>query len=130
MTEDFNVRLVEDVKYYTPDPHYKRDAWMGDYQKAYDTFLADPELFWSKMASELEWIGPWRAVKEWKYPYAKWFVDAKLNITANCLDRHVNSDRRNKAALIWRGEEGQERVFTYQKLLSKVMRFANALKKL
>ena len=130
MTEDFNVRLVEDVKTYTPDPQYKKNAWMGDYQKAYEDFLADPDGFWGKMASELEWIRPWNAVKEWKYPYAKWFVNAQLNITANCLDRHVKNQRRNKAALIWRGEKGAERIFTYQQLLSKVMRFANALKKI
>ncbi len=130
MTEDFNVRLVEDVKTYTPDPQYKKNAWMGDYQKAYNDFLADTDGFWAKMASELEWIRPWNAVKEWKYPYAKWFINAQLNITANCLDRHVKNQRRNKAALIWRGEKGAERIFTYQQLLSKVMRFANALKKI
>ena len=130
MTEDFNVRFVEDVKTYTPDPQYKKNAWMGDYQKAYNDFLADPDGFWGKMASELEWIRPWSAVKEWKYPYAKWFINAQLNITANCLDRHVKNQRRNKAALIWRGEKGAERIFTYQQLLSKVMRFANALKKI
>jgi acetyl-CoA synthetase len=130
MKEDFNVRLVEDVKYYTPDPHYKRDAWMGDYQKAYDTFLADPDLFWSKIAKELEWIHPWSVVKEWNHPYAKWFTGAQLNITANCLDRHVNNQKRNKVALIWRGENGAEQIFTYQQLLSRVMRFANALKKI
>jgi acetyl-CoA synthetase len=128
MTEDFNVRLVEDVKYYKPDPQYKKNAWMGDYQKAYKDFLADKDGFWSKIAHELEWIRPWSAVKEWNYPYAKWFVNAQLNITANCLDRHVKNNRRNKAALIWRGEGGAERIFTYQQLLSKVMRFANALK--
>lgn len=130
MKESFNVRLVEDVKTYTPDPQYKKQAWMGDYQKAYNDFLADPDGFWGKMASELEWIRPWNAVKEWDYPYAKWFVNAQLNITANCLDRHVNNQRRNKVALIWRGEKGAERIFTYQQLLSKVMRFANALKKI
>jgi acetyl-CoA synthetase len=130
MTEDFNVRLVEDVKSYTPDPQYKKNAWMGDYQKAYNDFLADKDGFWAKMASELEWIRPWTAVKEWNYPYAKWFINAQLNITANCLDRHVKGQRRNKAALIWRGENGAERIFTYQQLLSKVMRFANALKKI
>jgi acetyl-CoA synthetase len=130
MKESFNVKLVEDVKTYTPDPQYKKQAWMGDYQKAYNDFLADPDGFWGKMASELEWIRPWNAVKEWNYPYAKWFVNAQLNITANCLDRHVNNHRRNKAALIWRGEKGAERIFTYQQLLSKVMRFANALKKI
>ena len=128
MTEDFNVRLVEDVKTYTPDPQYKKNAWMGDYQKAYKDFLADPDGFWAKMASELDWIQPWSAVKEWNYPYAKWFINAQLNITANCLDRHVNDNRRNKVALIWQGEEGRERIFTYQKLLSQVSRFANALK--
>jgi len=129
MTEDFDVKLVQDARYYTPDPRYKRDAWMGDSQKAYDQFLADPDKFWSGTAGELEWIGTWDKVKEWNYPYVKWFTNAKLNITLNCLDRRVNSDRRNKAALIWWGEDGEERVFTYQKLLSRVMRFANALKK-
>ncbi|MDO9325203.1 MAG: acetate--CoA ligase [Methanoregula sp.] len=130
MTEDFNVKLVDDVKSYTPDPQYRKNSWMGDYQTAYDNFLADKDGFWEKIALELEWIRPWSAVKEWDYPYAKWFINAQLNITENCLDRHVKGQRRNKAALIWRGEKGSERVFTYQQLLGKVMRFANALKKL
>ena len=128
--ESFDVKLVENEKYYTPDPSYKKNSWVGDYQKVYDEFLADPDAFWSKIAHELEWIQPWDAVKEWNPPYAKWFTNAKLNITLNCLDRHVNSNRRNKAALIWRGEEGEEKVYTYQQLLSQVMRFANALKKI
>jgi acetyl-CoA synthetase len=130
MTEDFDVKLVEDVKSYTPDPQYRKNAWMEDYQKTYAEFLADPDGFWERMAKELDWIKPWDKVKEWNYPYAKWFTNAKLNITANCLDRHVNNSRRNKVALIWRGEEGRERIYTYQKLLSQVARFANALKKI
>jgi acetyl-CoA synthetase len=130
MTEDFDVRLVEDVKSYTPDPQYKKNAWMGDYQKNYNEFLANPDAFWEKMAKELDWIKPWDKVKEWNYPYAKWFTGAKLNISANCLDRHVYDTRRNKVALIWKGEEGRERIFTYQKLLSQVARFANGLKKI
>lgn len=130
MTEDFDVRLVEDVKSYTPDPQYKKNAWMGDYQKTYNEFLANPDAVWEKMAKELDWIKPWNKVKEWNYPYAKWFTGARLNISANCLDRHVNNSRRNKVALIWKGEEGRERIFTYQKLLSQVARFANALKKI
>ncbi len=128
MTEDFDVRLVDEVKYYYPDQMYKRNSWMGDYQKAYNEFLADPDAFWSAMAQQLEWIRPWDKVREWKYPYVKWFTNARLNITANCLDRNVNNHRRNKVALIWRGEEGRERIFTYQTLLSRVNRFANALK--
>ena len=130
MTEDFDVRLVEDVKSYTPDPQYRKNAWMSDYEKTYADFLADPDGFWERMAKELDWIKPWDAVKEWNYPYVKWFTNAKLNITANCLDRHVNNSRRNKVALIWKGEEGRERIFTYQKLLSEVGRFANGLKKI
>ena len=130
MTEDFDVRLVEDVKSYTPDPQYRKNAWMSDYQKTYAEFLKNPEKFWEKKAKELDWIKPWDKVLEWDYPYAKWFTNAKLNITANCLDRHVNDSRRNKVALIWKGEEGRERIFTYQKLLSQVARFANGLKKI
>jgi acetyl-CoA synthetase len=130
MTEDFDVKLVEGVKSYTPDPQYRKNAWMSDYQKNYSEFLKDPEKFWETQAKELDWIRPWDTVLEWNYPYAKWFTNAKLNITANCLDRHVNNSRRNKVALIWRGEEGRERIFTYQKLLSQVCRFANALKKI
>lgn len=103
MAEDFDVKLVEGEKYYTPDPEYKRKSWMGDYQKVYNEFLADPDAFWSRMAHELDWIKPWDAVMEWKYPYAKWFTNAKLNITTYCLDRHVNNHRRNKVALIWKG---------------------------
>jgi acetyl-CoA synthetase len=130
MTEDFDVKLVEDVKSYSPDPEYRKNSWMGDYQQAYAKFLADPDGFWERMAQELDWIKPWDKVREWNYPYARWFTNARLNITANCLDRHVNNHRRNKVALIWRGEEGRERIFTYQKLLSQVARFANALKKI
>jgi acetyl-CoA synthetase len=130
MTEDFDVKLVEDVKSYTPDPRYKKNSWLGDYQTAYDEFQKDQDAFWSKIAHELEWIQPWDKVKEVDYPYAKWFTNAKLNITANCLDRYVSGNRRNKAALIWRGENGAEKIYTYQQLLSAVMRFANALKKI
>jgi acetyl-CoA synthetase len=130
MTGDFDVKLVEDVKSYAPDPQYKKNSWLGDYQTAYDKFLKDPDAFWGRMASELGWIKPWNKVREQNYPYAKWFTGAKLNITANCLDRHVSDSRRNKVALIWRGEGGAEKIYTYQQLLSKVMRFANALKKI
>lgn len=128
--QSFDVKLAEDGKYYVPDAKYRRTSWIGDYQSKYDEFLADPDAFWSSIAEDLDWVRRWDTVLEWNYPYAKWFVNAKLNITVNCLDRHVNSDRRNKAALIWRGEEGAERVYTYQKLLTEVTRFANGLKKI
>jgi acetyl-CoA synthetase len=131
MAESFNVPLVEEEKFYLPDPSYKQHAWTKDYQKAYDEFLADPDGFWEEQAKQLEWFKPWTKVREWNYPYAKWFVDAKLNITHNCLDRHVANHRRNKVALIWKGEEeGEERIFTYKKLFQEVCRFSNGLKKL
>jgi len=130
MTEDFDVKLVESTVRYTPGPECKQNSWLGDYETAYREFLADPDAFWNRIAKDLDWMRPWDTVKEWNYPYAKWFVNAKLNITANCLDRHVKNHRRNKVALIWRGEGGAERIYTYQKLLTDVSRFANGLKKI
>jgi len=127
MAATFDVKLESTV--YHPDPSYREGARMGDWETAYQRFLDDPEAFWADIAGELEWFRPWEKVREWNNPYARWFVDAKLNITANCLDRHALGDRRNKVALIWRGEEdGNERVLTYRQLHRQVMRFASALK--
>ena len=120
-----------EVKYYTPDPSYRQNSWMGDYGWAYNEFLKDPDGFWAKIASKLHWYAPWDKVREWNYPYAKWFVGGKTNITYNCLDRHVLGKNRNKVALIWKGEtEEEERVFTYRQLLREVNRFANGLREL
>lgn len=128
--ESFDVKISEEVKYYYPDPSYKARAWTKDYQSAYDAYTADPDGFWTQVASELDWFSPWTRVKEWSHPYVKWFVGATCNITYNCLDRHLETHRRNKVALIWTGEEGEERSFTYWKLHRDVCRFANGLKKL
>jgi len=128
MVEDFNVKLEK--KSYLPDPSYQMNSALGDYKKAYSDFLADPDGFWNDKAQELDWMQPWQQVCEWNNPYARWFVGAKLNITANCLDRQVNNGRRNKVAIIWRGEDGKEEVLTYRQLYRAVMRFANALKKI
>jgi acetyl-CoA synthetase len=130
MAESFEVSMAGDEKYHIPDPSYKEQAWTKDYARAYKEFLADKEGFWEKQALQLEWFKKWDKVLEWNYPYAKWFVNAKVNITYNCLDRQVANHRRNKVALIWRGEEGEERIFTYKKLYHEVCRFANGLKKL
>jgi acetyl-CoA synthetase len=124
------VSMAGDEQYFTPDPSHKEHAWTKDYARTYQEFLADKEGFWERQAHHLEWIKKWDKVLEWDYPYAKWFVNAKLNITCNCLDRNVANHRRNKVALIWKGEEGEERIFTYKKLLHEVCRFANGLKKL
>lgn len=128
MAEDFDVKL--DKKSYIPDPSYGENSALGSYTQAYQRFLNDPDGFWEEKARELEWMRPWDTVLKWNYPYAQWFVGGHLNITANCLDRHVKNGRRNKLALIWKGENGREEVFTYRQLLRSVMKFANALKKL
>ncbi len=89
----------------------------------------DPEAFWARMATEeLHWFKKWDRVLDWKAPHAQWFLGGKLNISYNCLDRHLATWRRNKAALIWEGEPGDQRTLTYQQLHSEVCRFANVLK--
>ena len=96
MAENVDVNLVEQMKYYSPRPDYRQNSWVGNFQKAYDEFLADPYAFWSTRAQELDW----------KYPYAMWYTTAKLTITANCRDRHVDDHRRTKGVLIWKGKGG------------------------
>ena len=86
--------------------------------------------FWAEQARSLDWISPWTTVLDWQPPHARWFVDGKLNASANCLDRHLHSPRRNKAAIIWEGEPGDQRVLTYWDLAREVGRCANALKQL
>ncbi|MGD0534114.1 MAG: acetate--CoA ligase [Methanoregula sp.] len=121
----------QEPTYYTPDPSYRVHSWMGDYTWTYNEFVKDPDKFWDNIAKKLHWFRPYDKVSEWNYPYAKWFVNGKTNITYNCLDRHVLGTRRNKVALIWKGEhQNEERVFTYRQLYRDVQRFANGLKKL
>jgi len=128
---DKSADSKEHPKYFTPDPSYRVHSWMGDYTWTYNEFVKDPEKFWDNIAKKLHWFSPYDKVCEWNYPYAKWFVNGKTNITYNCLDRHVLGERRNKVALIWKGERpDEERVFTYRQLLREVQRFANGLKKL
>src|SRR5215204_3607251 len=89
---------------------------------------ADPESFWARMAEELHWFKKWDTVLKWDPPHAEWFGGGKINLSYNCLDRHLTTWRRNKAALIWEGEPGETRTFTYQQLHTEVCKFANVLK--
>jgi acetyl-CoA synthetase len=89
----------------------------------------DPVKFWETQARQLRWLKPWKKSLEWKLPYAKWFVGGKLNVSDNCLDRHVEGPRKNKAAIIWEGEPGDSRVLTYRDLWRDVNQFAAALKR-
>jgi acetyl-CoA synthetase len=129
MTEE--KHLITEQRRYMPDPELARNTWIGDYATAYDDYRADPERFWDRVARELSWYREWDRVLEWEHPHARWFVGATANITYNCLDRHLQAGRRNKVALIWKGEgDENERVYTYRQLHSAVCRFANGLKSL
>jgi acetyl-CoA synthetase len=103
---------------------------LDTYRELYQQSIQDPEGFWSKQASELLlWRKKWDTVLKWEAPFAQWFVGGKLNVSENCLDRHLNGPRRNKAAIIWEGEPGEVRTLTYQQLHREVCKFANVLKR-
>ncbi len=123
-------RFSQEAEVIDPPAHVSDNAFLQDYAGEYQRSIDDPEAFWSGVASELEWFKPWDRVFSWDYPTFKWFEGATCNITHNCLDRHVNSWRKNKAAFIWLGEDGEERVFTYGRLSQLVNRFANGLRSL
>jgi acetyl-CoA synthetase len=103
---------------------------LADYEQIYKESIEQPEKFWAQIAEELHWFKKWDKVLEWNPPWAKWFVGGRINLSYNCLDRHVQTWRKNKAALIWESEPGEIRTFTYQQLLKEVQKFANVLKSL
>jgi len=122
--------LLHEARVVHPTEETKARAYIKDYESAYRQSIAAPETFWDQAARELEWFSPWTKVLEWNCPWAQWFVGATCNITYNCLDRHVRTWRKNKVAIIWVGEQGEERIFTYGELSRQVNRCANALKAL
>lgn len=101
-----------------------------EYERIYAEAAADVPAFWAKQAESLDWFKKWDTVLEWNLPHAKWFVGGKLNISYNCLDRHLTTSRKNKAAIIWEGETGEIKTITYLQLHQEVSRFANVLKSL
>jgi acetyl-CoA synthetase len=104
-------------------------ASLDDYRRLYEEAQADPEAFWGRIARELEWIEPWQRVLDWQPPVAKWFVGGKLNLSANCLDRHLAA-RGDKPAIVFEGEPGDSRLLTFRQLHAEVCRFANVLESL
>jgi acetyl-CoA synthetase len=121
--------LLKEERRFPPGESFRDRANAGD-AELYDRAAADPEAFWAEWAHKLEWFEPWQEVLDWQAPYAKWFVGGKLNASYNCLDRHLGGWRRNKAALIWEGEPGDTRTYTYWDLHREVSRFADVLKSL
>src|SRR5687767_13816025 len=121
--------LLQEDRSFPASDEWRRNALVND-PAVYEHAARDPEAFWAERASELEWMKPWEKVLVWEPPYAQWFVGGKLNASANCIDRHVRTSRRNKAALIWEGEPGDRRTLTYWDLYREVGSFANVLKHL
>jgi acetyl-CoA synthetase len=122
--------LMLENRKFPPSPEFKRQALVTD-TGLYDDADEDYEGFWARQAGDLlTWDTEWDTICEWKLPFAKWFVEGKLNASYNCLDRHVEAGRGDKVAFYWEGEPGDSRVLTYADLLDEVQRFANALKSL
>jgi acetyl-CoA synthetase len=121
-------RLFEPSAEFSQAAHIKS---LDEYHQIYDRAKADPAAFWAELAAqELHWFEKWHTVLDWQPPSVKWFDGGKINISYNCLDRHLTTWRKNKAALIWEGENGDSRTLTYAQLHREVCQFANALKQL
>jgi acetyl-CoA synthetase len=127
MTQQIDA-LLSEARRFPPPPEFAAQALAKP--ELYERAKRDRLAFWAEQALTLDWLAPWTSVLEWNPPHAKWFLGGKLNVAANCLDRHLGTARRNKAAIIWEGEPGDRRVLTYWELARDVGRCANALKAL
>ena len=125
---DIDVLLQENRKF-PPSEEFRREALLSD-PSIYEAAARNPEGYWAKQAESLHWFQKWNTVLDWDPPRAKWFVGGKINISYNCVDRHIETPRRNKAALVWEGEPGDRRTLTYWDLYVEVQKFANVLTKL
>ena len=124
--------VLQEQRVFEPPTDFSASARipsMDAYQKLYDEAAADPAAFWAKYAeSELDWFEKWDTVLDWQPPFAKWFTGGKINLSHNCLDRHLKTDKKDKPALIWEGEPGDSRTLTYAELHAEVCQMANVLK--
>ena len=123
--------ILHELRKFEPPAEFSRQAHiqtLAQYEQLYQESIDTPDTFWSNVARELHWFKKWDKVLEWNCPWAKWFVGGEINLSYNCLDRHVATWRKNKAAIIWESEPGEVRVLTYQQLHREVQKFANVLK--
>src|SRR5215217_4614202 len=123
--------VLQESRVFPPPPAFSARAHissMEQYRQLAKEAEDDPEGYWAKRAEDLHWFKKWDTVLDWQPPFAKWFVGGRINASYNCLDRHLDGPRRTKAALIWEGEPGDERILTYQTLHREVCKFANVLK--
>jgi len=121
-------------KLFLPPIQFSRQAHVksrNQYERLYAAAARDPQKFWAAQARQLHWFSPWKKVLDWsRAPFAKWFVGGQLNVSYNCIDRHLGGSRRNKAAIVWEGENFEQQTLTYQELHRRVAKLANGLKKL
>ncbi len=124
--------VLQEKRVFKPSAAFSQQAHvksMAEYERLYAAAEKNPEKYWSEVASQYHWFKKWRKVLEWKAPYSKWFVGAQTNVCYNALDVHLSTWRKNKAAIIWEGENGEQRVLTYGQLHREVSKLSNALKK-
>ncbi len=123
--------VLKETRKFPPPPEFAARAHiksLAEYEQLYQRAKDDPEGFWAEQAESLHWFQRWDRVLVWNEPHAQWFVGGKLNVCYNCVDRHLDGPRKNKAAIIWEGEPGDSRVLRYQDLHREVCKFANVLK--
>ncbi len=135
MSENNHIEsTLEENRVFEPPKEFQQSAHIksfAEYEKIYEEAAKNPEAYWASAAEDLHWFKKWNTILEWNEPHAKWFVGGKINASYNCLDRHLDSWRKNKAAIIWEGEPFDEiRTLTYQQLHLEVSKFANVLKNL
>ncbi|MDE5089460.1 MAG: acetate--CoA ligase, partial [Trichodesmium sp. St16_bin2-tuft] len=134
MLESSIESILEEKRLFQPPEQFVKMAQIKgieEYKQLYEKARNDPEGFWAELAeTELNWFQKWDKVLDWQPPFAKWFINGKINISYNCLDRHLTTWRRNKAALIWEGEPGDSRTLTYAQLHREVCQMANVFKQL
>jgi acetyl-CoA synthetase len=121
--------LLNEDRAFAPSEAFKAKANFND-PGVYERATADPEAYWAEQAQNISWFEPFTQTLNWEPPHAKWFVDGKLNATYNLVDRHRQGERKNKAAIIWEGEPGDSKVFTYDMLGREVDKAAHMLKSL
>ncbi len=135
MSENTQIAIestLHETRIFPPPSDFSANAHIksfAEYEEIYNRAAENPEAFWASVAENLHWFKKWDTVLKWNEPHAEWFVGGKINAAYNCLDRHLATHRKNKAAIIWEGEPGEVRTLTYQQLHRQVSKFANVMKK-
>ncbi|XXX75674.1 acetate--CoA ligase [Sorangium sp. So ce134] len=133
MSQDAITSLLKETRRFEPPAEFSRRARVGAqeaYEALYRESIEQPDAFWRREAGDLVFRTPWTTTSDWSLPHAKWFLGATLNVTESCLDRHLTTATKNKAAIIWEGEHGATRTLTYAQLHRETLLLANALKRL